>query len=64
MILRNLKGWYAVINMDDASQMRAIAEPFFFSWLQREIDFIPVISLEDLVKAGASIKAANKKFES
>jgi hypothetical protein len=49
--------------MDEASQMPAIAEPFFI-WLKAEIDFIPVMTLEDLGKAGPSIQAAVKKWGS
>jgi hypothetical protein len=50
-----------VVNMDDASQMPALSEPFFY-WLKAEIDFIPVMTLEDLAKAGPSIGAAVKKW--
>jgi len=55
------RGAYIIINMDDASQMPAIAEPFFI-WLKAEIDFIPVMTPADLGKAGPSIEAAFKKW--
>lgn len=55
------RGGYVVINMDDASQMPAIAEPFFF-WLNAEIDFLPVMMPEDLGKAGPAIAEAVKKW--
>jgi hypothetical protein len=57
------RGCYAVVNMDDASQIPAIAEPFF-SWLHADIDFLPVMTIEDLGKAGHAIEAANKKWGS
>ena len=55
------RGCFIVVNMDDASQMPAIAEPFFM-WLKAEIDFYPVMTPEDLGKAGASIENAIKKW--
>jgi hypothetical protein len=55
------RGAYIIVNMDNASQMPAIAEPFFF-WLKAEIDFIPVMTPEDLGKAGPVIAAAYKKW--
>jgi hypothetical protein len=55
------RGCYAVVNLDDASQMPAVSEPFFF-WLKAEIDFIPVMTIEDLGKAGPFIGAAVKKW--
>jgi hypothetical protein len=55
------RGCYAVVNLDDASQMPAKAEPFFL-WLQAEVDFIPVMTPEDLGKAGPAIEAASKKW--
>jgi hypothetical protein len=57
------RGAYVIVNMDEASQMPAIAEPFFI-WLKAEIDFFPVMTLEDLGKAGPSIQAAFKKWGS
>lgn len=55
------RGGYVIVNMENASQMPAISEPFF-NWLKAEIDFIPVMTLEDLGKAGPSIAAAVKKW--
>jgi hypothetical protein len=55
------RGAFIVVNMDDASQMPAIAEPFFL-WLKAEIDWYPVMTPEDLGKAGPAIGAANKKW--
>jgi len=55
------RGGYVVVNMDDASQIPAIAEPFFL-WLNADIEFIPVMLPEDLGKAGPSIGAAVQKW--
>jgi hypothetical protein len=55
------RGGYVVVNLDDASQIPAIAEPFFFA-LHAEIDFYPVMTPEDLAKAGPGIEAAVKKW--
>ena len=55
------RGGYIVLNMDDVSQMPAIAEPFFF-WFNADVEFLPVMRPEDLGKAGAAIEAAVKKF--
>jgi hypothetical protein len=55
------RGCYVVINMDDASQLPAIAEPFFFA-LHAEIDWYPVMTPADLAKAGPGIEAAVKRW--
>jgi hypothetical protein len=55
------RGGYVIVNIDDASQLPAKAEPFFL-WLGADVDFIPVMTLEDLGKAGGSIEAAAKKW--
>lgn len=55
------RGAYIIVNIDDASQMPALAEPAF-AWLKAEVDFIPVMTPEDLGKAGPSIEAAFKKW--
>jgi hypothetical protein len=55
------RGGYAVVNMNDASEMPALAEPLFF-WLKSRIDWYPVMKPEDLMKAGPSIESAAKKY--
>jgi hypothetical protein len=55
------RGGYIVVNFDDASKIPAIAEPLFF-WLKADIEFIPVMLMEDLAKAGPAIEAATKKW--
>jgi hypothetical protein len=41
--------------------MPRVAEPFFI-WMQAEIDWYPVMSPEDLGKAGPDIATAYKKW--
>ena len=55
------RGGYIVVNMKDASQMPAIAEPFFL-WFNATVEFMPVMLAEDLAKAGPSIAAAVKNW--
>lgn len=55
------RGGYLVVNFDDASMIPAIAEPLF-SWLKADLQFIPVMVPEDLMKAGPAIAAATKKW--
>jgi hypothetical protein len=57
------RGGYIVVNMNDASQMPALAEPFYL-WLDAKVNFIPVMLPEDLGKAGPSIAAAARKWGS
>ena len=55
------RGAYIVLNMNDASEIPAIAEPFFL-WLNADVEFMPVMRPEDLAKAGPSIGAATQKW--
>ena len=55
------RGGYIVVDIDDASQIPAIAEPFFL-WLKADLSFAPVMRPEDLGKAGPAIGAAVKKW--
>lgn len=59
--VRGQRGGYVVVNLNDASEIPKIAEPFFL-WLNADIDFIPVMLLSDLEKAGPSIGEAVKKW--
>jgi hypothetical protein len=59
--LNGQRGAYIVVNMNDASEIPAIAEPFFL-WLNADIDWLPVMKPEDLGKAGPAIDAAVKKW--
>ena len=49
------------LKMDDASQIPAIAEPFFL-WLRADITFSPVMRPADLAKAGPGIASAIKHW--
>jgi len=55
------RGGYIVVNMNDASEMTAKAEPFFL-WLDAEVEFLPVMTPEDLAKGGPGIGAAVAKY--
>lgn len=49
------------VNLEDASQIPAVAEPWFLA-VNATVEFQPVMVLEDLLKAGSSIAKAVKKF--
>lgn len=50
-----------IINMEDASQIPAIAEPWFLA-LKAEIEVKPVMVPADLQKAGPAIEQAVKTY--
>ncbi len=52
---------FLIVDMQDASQMPAIAEPFFLGF-NATIEAIPVMTPEDLAKGSAAIEAAAKNF--
>jgi hypothetical protein len=53
---------FVFLEMQDASQIPAIAEPWFLA-LNAHIEFHPVMVPDDLVKAGSAIEAAVKKYQ-
>lgn len=55
------KGGYIVINMDDPSQIIAIAKPFF-KWLGAEVSYFPVLAPIDLSRGSEFVTAAIKKW--
>ena len=55
------RGAFIIVNLNDASEMPAVAEPFFL-WLGADIDWYPVMTPEDLGKAGPAIGAAIQKY--
>lgn len=55
------RGCFAVVNINDASEMPRVAEPFFL-YLNAEIEWYPVMLPEDLAKAGPHIADAVKKW--
>ncbi len=50
-----------IVNMQDASQIPALAEPWFLAF-QASLEVVPVMVLEDLKKAGPAIKQAVEKY--
>lgn len=52
---------FLVVNVDDASQLPAIAEPWFLA-LNATVEFQPIMLAEDLQKADADISEAGKKY--
>ena len=57
------RGGYIIVNLEDASEIPAFAEPWFLA-LEANVDFVPVMTPEDLEKAGPGIERAVKKFAS
>jgi hypothetical protein len=55
------RGGIVIVNLDDASQIPAVAEPWFLA-CNASIEIIPCMIPEDLAKAGDSIAAAVKKY--
>jgi|SRR5580658_11001904 hypothetical protein len=55
------RGAYIAVDLNDASQIPAIAEPFFL-WLKADVRVMPAMKPEDLGKAGPAIAAAIKKW--
>jgi hypothetical protein len=55
------RGGYIVVNMDDAAQMVAMAEPIFFGF-KAKVEFIPVMLPEDLAKGMPAAAKAIKKY--
>jgi hypothetical protein len=55
------RGGILIVDITDASQIPALAEPWFLT-ANAEVDFFPVMRPEDLAKAGPSIEAAAKKY--
>ena len=52
---------YLFFEMADASQIPAVAEPWFLAF-NAAIEFHPVMVPEDLAKAAPAIKKAAKKY--
>ena len=52
---------YLVVNVSEASQTPAIAEPLWLS-LKADVDFIPLMDQADMAKAAPAIAQAAKKY--
>ncbi len=52
---------FLFVDMDDASQIPAVAEPWFLAF-NASVSFTPVMVAEDLMKAGPAIDAAVAKY--
>jgi hypothetical protein len=50
-----------IVNMDDASQIPALAEPWFLAF-HAALEIVPVMTLDDLHKAGQTIEKAVMKY--
>jgi hypothetical protein len=50
-----------VFDMKDASQMTAVAEPWFLTF-NAKVSLRPVMNAQDLAKGGASIGKAAKQY--
>lgn len=59
--MNGLRTAVIVLNMDDVSQMPAVAEPWFLA-LNARVEFHPAMAPGDLAKAGPAIKQAAKKY--
>ena len=55
------RGGYLVVNMDDASQIPAIAEPLFLG-LGATVQFHPVFTLEDVPRVTEAVEQARQKY--
>jgi len=55
------RGGIIVVNLTGASQIPALAEPWFLA-AKAKVEFIPAMGPEELAKAGPSIEAAIKKY--
>ena len=55
------RGGILIVDISDASQIPAIAEPWFLA-AKAKVEFIPAMRPEDLAKAGPSSEAAVKKY--
>jgi hypothetical protein len=55
------RGGILIVNLDDPSQIPAVAEPWFVA-CNATVEFLPVMLPEDLKKAGAAIEAAVRKY--
>ena len=58
---KGARGAFVVVNMDDTSQMPALAEPWFLAF-NVSVETLPVMTPEDLERGGPGIENAVKKY--
>jgi len=56
-----MRAGHLIVNMDDLSQLPALAEPWFLAF-NASIDITPAMVAADLQKAGPAIGKAVKKY--
>jgi len=59
--IEGARGGYFVVNMDDASQIPAIAEPFFLG-LGATVQIHPVFTLDDVPAVTEAVERARQKY--
>jgi hypothetical protein len=59
--IEGARGGYFVVDMDDASQIPAITEPLFLG-MGATVQMTPVMTPEDLQKAGPALEQAARKY--
>jgi hypothetical protein len=55
------RGGYIFVNSDDNAKMINIAEPLFF-WLKAKVEFLPVMTAEDLKRGNNYLQNAINKW--
>ena len=60
-VIEGARGAYLVVDMDDASQIPAMLEPIFFGF-GATVQVTPVMTPEDLQKAGPALEQAAQKY--
>jgi hypothetical protein len=58
---RGQRGCILVVDLKEASQIPAVAEPFFLA-MNATVEFLPAMSIDDLEKAGPHIENAVNKY--
>jgi hypothetical protein len=56
-----MRGGYIFLELDDASQIPAVAEPWFLAF-NATVEIMPVMVPADLAQAAPAIKKAAKKY--
>ena len=59
--IEGARGGYLIVNMDDASQIPAMTEPFFLG-MGATVQVHPVFTLDDVPRITESIEQARQKY--